>query len=157
MSERLSAQSTVVKSVEQVSCALGEESAILNLKNCVYYSLDPVGARIWNSLREPCSVGELRDSLLEEYDVDAERCEGNLLDLLGKMRAEELVEVCRPLPSPGTPVVDEPAKQEQKPTLKKPYSPPKLTIHGTVEELTRKVGTSGQSDHGVPPHFRTNV
>ena len=157
MSERLSTQLIVVKSAEQVSCALGEESAILNLKNCVYYSLDPVGARIWNSLREPRSVGELRDSLLEEYDVDAERCEGNLLDLLGKMRAEELVEVCRALPSPGTLVVDEPARQEQKPALKKPYSPPKLTIHGTVEELTKKVGTSGQRDGGVPPNFKTHL
>lgn len=156
MSERLSAQLIVAKSTEQLSCALGEESAILNLKNCVYYSLDPVGSHIWNFLQEPRSIGKLRDSLLDEYEVDAEHCERNLLDLLEKMRAEELVEVLRALPSPGTLVVDEPAKREQKPPVKKPYSPPKLTIHGTVEELTKKVGTSGQSDHGVPPHFRTN-
>ena len=156
MSERLSAQSIVVKSAKQLSRALGEESAILNLKNCVYYGLDPVGTRIWNFLRDPRSVGQLRDSLLETYEVDVERCERNLLDLLERMQAEELVEVRRALPSRGTLVLDEPAKQEQKPVLKKPYSPPTLTIYGTVEELTQKVGATGQRDSGVPPHFKTN-
>lgn len=157
MSERLTAQVTVVKSAEQVSCDLGEESAILNLKNSVYYGLDPVGARIWNLLREPRSLGELRDSLLETYDVEAERCERNLINLLEKMQVEKLVDVSRALPVPGTLAMDEPAKQEQKPALKKPYSPPTLTIYGTVEELTKKVGLSGQRDGGVPPHFKTNV
>lgn len=156
MSERLSAQLIVAKSTEQLSCALGEELAILNLRNCVYYSLDPVGSQIWSFLQTPSSIGKVRDSLLDAYDVDPEHCERNLVDLLEKMRAEELVEVFPAVPSQGTLVVDEPAKQEQKPVLKKPYSPPKLTIHGTVEELTKKVGTSGQSDRGVPPHFRTN-
>jgi len=58
--------------------------------------------------------------------------------------------------------MDEKTKQQQKPEPKKPepkkpYSPPTLTIHGTVEELTKKVGLHGQSDHGVPPHSRTQV
>jgi hypothetical protein len=157
MSERLSAQLVVVKSTEQVSCALGEESAILNLKNSVYYGLDPVGACIWNLLREPRSLGELRDSLLETYDVEAERCEHNLINLLEEMRAEKLVDVSPALPGPRTLVMDEPAKQEQTPALKKPYSPATLTIYGTVEELTKKVGLHGQRDSGVPPHFKTNV
>lgn len=157
MSERPSAQSIVVKSTEQLSCSLGEESAILNLKNCVYYTLDPVGSHIWNFLQEPRSIGKLRDSLLEAYDVDAEHCERNLLDLLEKMRAEELVELRPTLPSQGRLVVDEPPKRDQKPPLKKQYSPPKLTVYGTVEELTKKVGAHGQLDHGVPPHFRTNI
>lgn len=157
MSERLSTQSIVVKSPEQTSCALGEESAILNLKNYVYYGLDPVGGHIWNFLQEPRRIGELRDSLLETYNVDAVCCERDLLDLLETMRTEELVEVCPASPTPGTVVTDEAAEPEQKPALKKPYSPPILTVYGTVEELTKKVGTKGQSDHGIPPHFKTSV
>ena len=38
-----------------------------------------------------------------------------------------------------------------KPEPKKPYSPPQLTVYGTVRELTQKVGQSGSSDGG-PPH-----
>jgi Coenzyme PQQ synthesis protein D (PqqD) len=93
MEGSLSANSIVVMAAEQVSCPLGEESAILNLKNSVYYGLDPVGARVWTLLQEPRSVGELRDTLLSEYEVEAGRCEDDLLALLEKMRSEGLIEV----------------------------------------------------------------
>ena len=93
MDGSLSLSSIVVMSAEQVSCPLGEESAILNLKNSVYYGLDPVGARVWTLLHEPRSVGELRDTLLSEYEVEAGRCEVDLLALLEKMRSEGLIEV----------------------------------------------------------------
>lgn len=93
MGAALSVESVVVAASEQVSCPLGEESAILNLKNSVYYGLDSVGARVWNLLREAKSVSALRDTLLDEYDVEAERCERDLLELLEKMRGEGLIEV----------------------------------------------------------------
>ena len=93
MDAPLCVQSVVGAASEQISCPLGEESAILNLKNSVYYGLDPVGAHVWKLLREPKSVGELRDALLDEYDVEAARCEQDLLELLEKMRSEGLIEV----------------------------------------------------------------
>lgn len=93
MDPSLYLQSVVVAASEQISCPLGEESAILNLKNSVYYGLDPVGAHVWKLLQEPKSVRELRDALLAEYDVEAQRCEQDLLELLEKMRIEGLIEV----------------------------------------------------------------
>jgi hypothetical protein len=93
MDADLSIQSIVIAAPEQVSCPLGEESAILNLKNTVYYGLNSVGARVWNLLQQPRTVGELRDALLDEYDVEAARCETDLLELLGKMRSEGLIQV----------------------------------------------------------------
>lgn len=157
MSERLSTEFIVAKSAKQLSCSLGEELAILNLKNYIYYGLDPVGAHIWNFLGQPHSVGELRNSLIETYDVDAVRCERNLLDLLETMRTEELVEVSRALPTLGTVVIDEPAEPKQRPTLKRPYSPPTLTVYGTVEELTKRNGLHGQRDGHVIPPNKTQV
>jgi hypothetical protein len=93
MPDSLSVRSIVVASPDQVSCPLGDESAILNLNNTVYYGLDPVGSHVWRLLQKPKSVGELRDALLDEYDVEAERCESDLLELLEKMRAEGLIQV----------------------------------------------------------------
>jgi hypothetical protein len=93
MDADLSVHSIVIATPEQVSCPLGEESAILNLKNTVYYGLNPVGARVWNLLQQARTVGELRDTLLDEYDVDARRCETDLLQLLGKMWSEGLIQV----------------------------------------------------------------
>ena len=93
MDADLSVHSIVIAAPEQVSCPLGEESAILNLKNTVYYGLNPVGARVWNLLQQARTVGDLRDTLLDEYDVDATRCETDLLELLEEMRSEGLIQV----------------------------------------------------------------
>jgi Coenzyme PQQ synthesis protein D (PqqD) len=89
----LSPKSIVVATSEQVSCPLGDESAILNLKNSVYYGVNPVAASVWRLLGQPRSVGELRDALVDEYDVEPERCEQDLLTLLRKMQAEGLIDV----------------------------------------------------------------
>jgi len=89
----LSEGTIIVASQEQVSCNLGAEAAILNLKNGVYYGLDPVGARVWNLLQQPRTFAELRDILITEYDVDAARLESDMLDLLSRLAGNQLVEI----------------------------------------------------------------
>jgi hypothetical protein len=93
MDAPLSFDTIVVATSEQVSCPLGEEAAILNLKNSVYYGMNPVGARIWALLKQPKSVADLRTVLLEEYEVDQERCGKDLLDLLQSLYCQGLIEV----------------------------------------------------------------
>jgi hypothetical protein len=80
-------------STDQVSCDLAGEAAILNLKNSVYYGLDTVGARIWTLVQEPITVGAVRDAMLREYDVEPERCERDLIDLLQMLAAEGLIAI----------------------------------------------------------------
>jgi hypothetical protein len=89
----LTLETIVAASAEQVSCALGEESAILNLTNSVYYGLNAVGTSVWNLLQKPHSVRELRDAIVEEYAVEPATCENELLDLLEKMRSQGLMQV----------------------------------------------------------------
>lgn len=98
MESPLSLHSIVVASPEQVSCALGDESAILGLKSDVYYGLNPVGASVWSLLQQPRRVDELRDAILAEYEVEAERCERDLFALLEKLREEGLIVVSKSSP-----------------------------------------------------------
>lgn len=91
--------STVVVSKEQMSCGLDDEAIILSLKKGVYYSLNPCGNRIWSLLQKPVRVGKIRDTLLEEYDIDTETCEKDLLLLLGDLNKEGLVIIENPTPS----------------------------------------------------------
>jgi Coenzyme PQQ synthesis protein D (PqqD) len=93
MGTPLSTQSIVVATSEQVSCALGDESVILHMKDSVYYGMNPVGASVWKLLQQQRSVAELRDAVLDEYEVDAERCERDLLTLLEEMRQVGLIDV----------------------------------------------------------------
>jgi Coenzyme PQQ synthesis protein D (PqqD) len=93
MDAPISMHSVVVATKDQVSCALGEETAILSMKSSVYYGTNSVGTRVWNLLRQPKSVGQLRDAVMDEYEVESERCERDLLNLLEQMRSEGLIEV----------------------------------------------------------------
>jgi Coenzyme PQQ synthesis protein D (PqqD) len=91
--ENISLDTTVVASKEQASADLGDEAAILNLKDGVYYGLDPVGARIWKLVQSPRTVREIRDTLLAEYDVESDRCEKDLIALLEELAGHELIDV----------------------------------------------------------------
>jgi hypothetical protein len=82
---------TVAK--EQVSCDLAGETAILDLKSGQYYGLNPVGARIWELLQESRSVTDVLTSILDEYDVEAESCERDLLALLEELHGKGLLDV----------------------------------------------------------------
>jgi hypothetical protein len=93
MKDTVSRHSTVVATRDQVSSDLKGEVAILDLKAGVYYGLDDVGARIWHLLQEPKTVDQIRDVLLQEYEVEADRCERDLLTLLQRLADEGLIEV----------------------------------------------------------------
>lgn len=55
---------------ENVWSGLGDEVVILDLASSSYLGLDNVGAAVWGSLAEPCTVGELEARLAAEYEVD---------------------------------------------------------------------------------------
>jgi Coenzyme PQQ synthesis protein D (PqqD) len=90
---KIALDNTVVVSKEQASADLGDEAAILNLKDGVYYGLDPVGARIWMLIQTPRTVRRVRDTLLEEYDVEAERHEKDLIALLQELAKNDLIDI----------------------------------------------------------------
>jgi hypothetical protein len=81
-------------SSDQVSGDLQEgDLAILNLKDGVYYGLNPVGSRIWSLLQAPKSVAEIRDTLLAEYNVETDVCTRELIDLLSHLSSRQLIEI----------------------------------------------------------------
>jgi hypothetical protein len=93
MSLSISDASVVRAAKHQVSCDLSGEVVILNLKDGVYYGLNPVGSRIWTLLEEPRSVGELRTVLLDEYDIEPDVCWQQLSSLLNDLAIHGLLEV----------------------------------------------------------------
>ena len=89
----ISASSTVVATEAQVSADLAGEAVILSLQSGMYYGLDEIGAYIWTLIQEPRTVGEIRDAILDEYDVESDRCERDAVELLERLADAGLVEV----------------------------------------------------------------
>lgn len=89
----ISKRSTVVVTKDQVSCDLSGEAAILHLKSGVYFGLNIVGASIWKLIQEPKTIKEIRDAISEEYDVESDRCEHDILEILQELSTHGLIEI----------------------------------------------------------------
>lgn len=72
----------VVATGDAVACEFGDGLALLNLKSNIYYSLNGVGAYVWELIQEPRSVLDIRSALLARYEVDAGRCKADVEGLL---------------------------------------------------------------------------
>ncbi len=84
----------VVAAKDQFACNLtAEEVVILNHKSGVYYGLNEVGARIWQIIQEPQSLANISDAIVQEYGVNPEVCNPDIISLLEKLYAKELIEV----------------------------------------------------------------
>lgn len=76
------------------------ELVALHVEKGTCYGFNPTATRIWALLATPQRISELRDRLLEEYDVDADSCEREVRELLGELERDGLIDL-RPLPDQG--------------------------------------------------------
>ena len=83
----------IVKAIDDHLCAefTDGDLVILSLDNGVYYGLNPVGARIWQLVQQPRTIDEITKVLTKEYNVEAGRCEQELLTLLNELENHGLV------------------------------------------------------------------
>jgi hypothetical protein len=88
----LSPDTVVCARPNQVSSRVGDELVILDLDSSMYYSLDPVGARIFELLQEPTPLDALVQKVTAEFDVDASTAGADLMALVAALIAERLVE-----------------------------------------------------------------
>jgi hypothetical protein len=93
MPPAISASSIVRASDDQMSAQLPGEAVILDLSTGTYYGFEGIGAAVWELIRTPVRVTELRDAITSRYDVDAGRCEAELLALLAEMADKKLIVV----------------------------------------------------------------
>jgi len=89
----------VSASRDAVACEFGNGLALLDMRSNIYYSLNSVGAYIWELIQEPKPIAEIRSAVLERYNVEPERCKADVDGLLkgladaglARLHDEELV------------------------------------------------------------------
>ena len=93
MSTPISSHAVVSSSKKQVASNLDGDVVLLNCDTGVYYGLEGVGARVWYLVQQPRSVAEILDVLVQEYEIEPQRCEQDLLQLLDQALTAGLIEV----------------------------------------------------------------
>jgi hypothetical protein len=78
---------------DQVACEMQEELVILQTATGVYFGLDPMAKRVWSLMSAPKRVGNIRDQLLDEFDVDSGTCTRDLLTFLEELERKRLIQV----------------------------------------------------------------
>jgi hypothetical protein len=89
----VSLDSIISAGSDQLSCDLQGETAILQVREGVYYGLDGVGTRVWELIQQPIRVRDLCDRLVAEFEVERAQCEVDLLRLVGELDAAGLIRI----------------------------------------------------------------
>jgi hypothetical protein len=92
----LTLQTRVVASPDVVHRELDGEAVLLNLDTGMYFGLDEVGTRVWRCLGEATDLARIHQTLLDEYDVAADRLEADLIGLVAELADQGLVHVVQP-------------------------------------------------------------
>lgn len=88
-------ETTVQATSGQITADLGGTIAIHHIESGYDYALNAVGARVWELVKEPITVGKILQVLLREYDVASERCAQDLNALLQGLAERGLLEIGR--------------------------------------------------------------
>jgi hypothetical protein len=89
----LETSTVVMRSDAILAAEIDGEAVMLSIENGKYYGLDPVGTDIWNLATEPRSIEQICNTLLDRYDVDADTCRKEVIDLLEVLVADGSVVV----------------------------------------------------------------
>jgi len=77
---------------EVVGCTLGEGAALLHLRTNIYYSLNEVGAFIWDALGEGVPFSSLVARVCSEFRAPADVVERDLARLVQRLDEAGLVQ-----------------------------------------------------------------
>lgn len=84
-------ETAVCQAAHVVSAMLGGEVAILDVKQGLYFSLNDVGARVWELAAKEISVPMICAAILEEFEVEPGQCETEVQALVNEMTERGLL------------------------------------------------------------------
>src|SRR5215813_8565620 len=76
---------------EVASKVIDGEAIIINLANGVYYSMDKVGALVWERLQAGYTLDDVIRAVTGTYDVSLEQAESNVVELVQELLQENLL------------------------------------------------------------------
>lgn len=82
----------IVRSPRALASPIANELVMFDAETGKYYGFNEVATAIWNHLEHEMTIGELCGKLMDEFDVDEERCRLEVVDFVGKLRKRDLVD-----------------------------------------------------------------
>ena len=83
----------VTQGDKQIATELDNMVVMMSVEQGKYYGLDSVGSRIWNLLEQPRRVMEVCAIIQDEFAVERETCERDVLEFIDRLVAVNLLKV----------------------------------------------------------------
>lgn len=114
---------------EEVAAKVMDGEAILiNLSNGIYYSMDKVGAVVWELVERNFSAEEMVAFIVSRYEVEIEKAQADVERLLQELVDENLILA-------ADDVAGGDREQPGQVDTKEPYEPPQLNIYRDMGDL----------------------
>jgi len=115
-------------SEEVAAKVMDGEAILINLSNGIYYSMDKVGAVLWELVEKNFSPEEMVAFIINRYEVGSEQAQSDVERLLKELVDEKLI-----LEADG--VADGDRDQHQRVDAKESYEQPQLNIYRDMGDL----------------------
>ena len=73
-----------------VACELNGGAALLDLRTSTYFSLNPVGAVIWEAIQQPKTLDGICATVAGTFEVGDDRCRADVQTLLDTLQERRL-------------------------------------------------------------------
>lgn len=83
--------SRFVRAQGLVASEIEEQIVVLNIDSGHFFSLNPVGARIWEMLATPQTEQQICSAMLARFDVENDECRAQVREFVDRMLAHGLV------------------------------------------------------------------
>lgn len=93
MESKIAVDTVIGRAAGLVATDMNGEKVMMDIEQGQYYALDSIGSRIWDLMENKQSVEAIVSVLLEEYDVEQQQCEQDVLILLNELYAEGLITI----------------------------------------------------------------
>jgi hypothetical protein len=81
-----------IRTTDSVRETINQDGAVLlDIKQGVCFSMNPVGARIWEKLKRECPLDEIASSLEQEFHVSRAQIEADIADFVSELRQRKLI------------------------------------------------------------------
>lgn len=71
---------------------LDDSQVMMHLEKGKYFGLNPVGKKIWDMIAQPKSFDEIITNLLNEFNVEQNRCTNEVKEFLDKAIENDIIE-----------------------------------------------------------------
>ncbi|MBD8071111.1 lasso peptide biosynthesis PqqD family chaperone [Bacillus sp. PS06] len=87
----VSLTSIVEKTEGNIVCDMNGEKVMLSIENGKYYNFGKVGGDIWVYINSVRTVSDITQFLQDDYEIDQEQCEQQVLNFIESLYKENLV------------------------------------------------------------------